>query len=187
MKIKSEISAKELENLVPQLKKIIRKNSKKEITHILLWVILATPFLIWYLKFTIRHLAQTNFHSVFNILVLIIILGLFLIDFALIFELVFYPSYLRGRLNEDTTFHIDLTEEYKKSIRLVVILEDHIFIYSLYKMRTKLFILIKDDTSIFEELKRELIPRNKSNLKYKCIISKQVDKKIICDKFNVTK
>lgn len=140
-----------------------------------MWVILATPFLIWYFKFTIRHLAQTNFHFVFNILILI--LGLFLIDFALIFELVFYPSYLRGRLNEDTTFHIDLTEEYKKSIRLVVILENYIFTYSLYKMRTKLFILSRDDTSMFDVLKQELVPRRKSKLKYKCIIVKQVDKK----------
>ncbi|WP_341485128.1 hypothetical protein VNN41_11115 (plasmid) [Lactococcus garvieae] len=177
MKIKSEISGKELETLVPQLKKNIRKNSKKEITHILLWVILATPFLIWYFKFTIQHLVQTNFNSIFNIIILIIILGLFLIDFALIFELVFYPSYLRGRLKEDTTFHIDLTEEYKKRLRLVVILEDYIFTYSIYNMRTSLFILRRDDTSLFDDLFRELIPRNKSKLKYRCIISKQVDKK----------
>lgn len=175
MKIKSEISKDELERLIPQLKKVCRKKGKKEIIHSWLWLLFTVPYCIWFFQFLLRNIHDSplwTFQSWLFIFLFIINLVVFFVAIALVYGMLFYPIYLKKMPKEDTVFEMDLTEDYKKTIRHVVLLEDYIFIQSLHKMQTRYFILRNDDHLIFDELRRELVPRGKSKLKYKCFEDK---------------
>lgn len=172
MMIKSYISKEELENIIPQLKQLIKQKTKGTIVYSWFWILCATPLFIWILQSSFHRLIESGFQAKGEMFVIVLAILALIIDVGFIISMIFYPIFLKNLSKVDTLFEMEWNDIYKKSIRHVVVLENYIFIHSIHKMQTRYFILRNDDHLIFDELRRELVPRGKSKLKYKCFEDK---------------